>query len=81
MLHLVFERAWSSDLMPVIFLFSAIVSGVALLVVLYVASCKLRKITVDAACVKGLAYTNFLTPEESTMKRTRAAVVVCSAFC
>ena len=48
---------WSSDLMPVIFLFSAIISGVALLVVLYVASCKLRKIPVDAACVKGLAYT------------------------
>ena len=48
---------WSSDLMPVIFLFSAIISGVALLVVLYVASCKLRKIPIDAACVKGLAYT------------------------
>ena len=48
---------WSSDLMPVVFLFSAIISGVALLVVLYVASCKLRKIPIDAACVKGLAYT------------------------
>jgi len=48
---------WSSDLMPVIFLFSAIISGVALLVVLYVASCKLRKVPVDVACVKGLAYT------------------------
>jgi Ni/Fe-hydrogenase subunit HybB-like protein len=48
---------WSSDLMPVIFLFSAIISGVALLVVLYVASCKLRKVPVDVDCVKGLAYT------------------------
>ncbi|HXX82794.1 MAG TPA: NrfD/PsrC family molybdoenzyme membrane anchor subunit [Casimicrobiaceae bacterium] len=48
---------WSSDLMPVIFLFSAIISGVSLLVVLYVASCKLRKVEIDAACVKGLAYT------------------------
>ena len=48
---------WSSDLMPVIFLFSAIISGVSLLVVLYVVSCRLRKIPVDAACVKGLAYT------------------------
>jgi len=48
---------WSSDLMAVIFLFSAIISGVSLLVVLYVVSCKLRKIPVDAACVKGLAYT------------------------
>jgi Ni/Fe-hydrogenase subunit HybB-like protein len=48
---------WSSDLMPVIFLFSAIISGVSLLVVLYVASCKLRKVKIDEACVKGLAYT------------------------
>ncbi len=48
---------WSSDLMPVIFLFSAIISGVSLLAALYVASCKLRKIPVDLACLKGLAYT------------------------
>ncbi len=48
---------WSSDLMPVIFLFSAIISGVALLVVLYVVSCRLRKVPVDLACLKGLAYT------------------------
>jgi Ni/Fe-hydrogenase subunit HybB-like protein len=48
---------WSSDLMPVIFLFSAIISGVSLLAVLYVASCKLRKTPIDVACVKGLAYT------------------------
>lgn len=48
---------WASDLMPMIFLFSAIISGVALLVVLYVASCRLRRIPVDADCVKGLAYT------------------------
>jgi predicted membrane protein len=48
---------WSSDLMPVIFLFSAIISGVSLLAVLYVVSCKLRRIPVDLACLKGLAYT------------------------
>lgn len=48
---------WSSDLMPVIFLFSAIISGVSLLAVVYVASCKMRKVAIDAACVKGLAYT------------------------
>jgi Ni/Fe-hydrogenase subunit HybB-like protein len=48
---------WSSDLMPVIFLFSAIISGVALLVVLYAASCRLRRIPIDLACLKGLAYT------------------------
>ena len=47
---------WSSDLMPVVFLFSAIISGVALLIVLYVVSCLLRKVRVDEACLKGLAY-------------------------
>src|SRR6202795_625735 len=48
---------WSSDLMPVVFLFSAIISGVALLIVLYVVSCRLRRIPVDLACLKGMAYT------------------------
>jgi Ni/Fe-hydrogenase subunit HybB-like protein len=48
---------WSSDLMPVVFLFSAIVSGVALLIVVYVLSCKLRRVAIDLACLKGLAYT------------------------
>jgi Ni/Fe-hydrogenase subunit HybB-like protein len=48
---------WSSDLMPVVFLFSAIISGVALLIVLYVLSCWLRRIEIDLACLKGLAYT------------------------
>ena len=48
---------WSSDLMPVIFLFSAIISGVRLLAVLYVISCQLRKVAVDMGCLKGMAYT------------------------
>jgi Ni/Fe-hydrogenase subunit HybB-like protein len=48
---------WSSDLMPVIFLFSAIISGVALLIVIYVVSCVLRRIPIDLGCLKGLAYT------------------------
>ena len=47
---------WESDLMPVIFLFSAIVSGVALLMVLYVIVCKLRRIKIDHACLKGLTF-------------------------
>ncbi|MDO8533587.1 MAG: NrfD/PsrC family molybdoenzyme membrane anchor subunit [Xanthobacteraceae bacterium] len=47
---------WSSDLMPAIFLFSAIISGTALLIVLYVISCKLRKVPVDVPCLKGMAY-------------------------
>jgi Ni/Fe-hydrogenase subunit HybB-like protein len=48
---------WSSDLMPVIFLFSAIISGVALLIVVYIVSCKLRRVAVDIPCVKGMGYT------------------------
>ncbi|MGO9768974.1 MAG: NrfD/PsrC family molybdoenzyme membrane anchor subunit [Roseiarcus sp.] len=48
---------WSSDLMPVIFLFSAIISGVSLLIVLYVLSCKLRRVRVDVPCVKAMGYT------------------------
>jgi Ni/Fe-hydrogenase subunit HybB-like protein len=47
---------WSSDLMPVIFLFSAIISGTALVIVLYVLSCKLRKVPVDLPCLKVMAY-------------------------
>lgn len=47
---------WASDLMPIIFLFSAIVSGVALLMVLYVLTSKLRRVPVDHACLKGLMY-------------------------
>ncbi len=48
---------WSSDLMPLIFLFSAIISGTALVVVVYVVSCKLRRTAVDLPCLKGMAYT------------------------
>jgi Ni/Fe-hydrogenase subunit HybB-like protein len=48
---------WSSDLMPVVFLFSAIISGVALLIVLYYLSCRLRRVAVDEPCIKGMAYT------------------------
>jgi Ni/Fe-hydrogenase subunit HybB-like protein len=48
---------WSSDLMPVIFLFSAIISGVALLVVIYIVSCKLRGVAIDIPCIKGMGYT------------------------
>jgi Ni/Fe-hydrogenase subunit HybB-like protein len=47
---------WESDLMPIIFLFSAIVSGIALLMVLYVVTCKLRRVRIDHACLKGLTF-------------------------
>ena len=48
---------WSSDLMPIIFLLSAIVSGIGLLVVLYVTYSRFRKVPVDESCMKGLART------------------------
>jgi Ni/Fe-hydrogenase subunit HybB-like protein len=45
---------WSSDLMPIIFLLSAVVSGVGLLVVLYVITSKYRKVTPDNEAMIGL---------------------------
>lgn len=45
---------WSSDLMPIIFLLSAVVSGVGLLIVLYVVTCKYRKVTPDNDAMVGL---------------------------
>ena len=46
---------WSTPLMPVIFLLSAIVSGMALLLAMYIAITKLRGKRVDEACVRSLA--------------------------
>jgi Ni/Fe-hydrogenase subunit HybB-like protein len=47
---------WESDLMPIIFLFSAIVSGIALLMVLYVLTCRLRRVRIDLDCLRGLTF-------------------------
>ncbi len=46
---------WSTPLMPLIFLVSAIVSGIALLIVLYVAVTKIRKATLDHGCINSMA--------------------------
>lgn len=46
---------WSTPLMPIIFLMSAIVSGIALLILLYIASMKLRKHAIDHKCLHSLA--------------------------
>ncbi|MGF1614100.1 MAG: NrfD/PsrC family molybdoenzyme membrane anchor subunit [Gammaproteobacteria bacterium] len=46
---------WSSDLMPVIFLLSAMVSGVAMLILLYVIVWRVRRIEIDENCLSGLA--------------------------
>jgi len=47
---------WASDLMPVVFLFSAVISGVSALIVLYVVTSKFRKTLIDHDCLKGMAY-------------------------
>jgi Ni/Fe-hydrogenase subunit HybB-like protein len=46
---------WSTPLMPVIFLLSAIVSGMALLIVMYIVVSKLRGKEVDHDCVQALS--------------------------
>ena len=46
---------WSTPLMPVVFLFSAIVSGIAMVLLLYMALCGIRKVAVDMACVDTIA--------------------------
>ena len=46
---------WSSPLMPVVFIFSAMVSGVAGVMLLYMAISKLRKQIIDMRCVDTIA--------------------------
>jgi Ni/Fe-hydrogenase subunit HybB-like protein len=46
---------WSTPLMPVVFLFSAIVSGVALVLLLYIAFTAARGRAIDMACVDTVA--------------------------
>jgi Ni/Fe-hydrogenase subunit HybB-like protein len=42
---------WSSPLMPVVFIFSAMVSGIAAVLLLYMLTSKLRKVRIDMRCV------------------------------
>ncbi|MFQ6051053.1 MAG: NrfD/PsrC family molybdoenzyme membrane anchor subunit [Candidatus Hydrothermarchaeota archaeon] len=46
---------WSTPLMPIIFLLSAIVSGIAMLILIYVIVSKIRRTTIDRTCMKSLA--------------------------
>jgi Ni/Fe-hydrogenase subunit HybB-like protein len=46
---------WSSVLMPIVFLFSAIVSGIALILLIYMVSTMLRWKTMNMACINKLA--------------------------
>ncbi|MBM4343232.1 MAG: polysulfide reductase NrfD [Deltaproteobacteria bacterium] len=51
---------WSTALMPVIFLCSAIVSGVAMLILLYVIASKFRRVQVDDECLRSMMRTLWL---------------------
>src|SRR6516165_2316619 len=42
---------WSTPLMPVVFLFSAMVSGIAMVLLLYLASTRMRRQPIDMRCV------------------------------
>jgi Ni/Fe-hydrogenase subunit HybB-like protein len=46
---------WSTPLMPVVFLTSAIVSGIALLIILYVVAMKLRKVPLDPVTLRSMS--------------------------
>src|SRR5215472_4534623 len=46
---------WSSPLMPVVFIFSAMVSGIACVMVLYMSTTKLRGKQIDMKCVDTIA--------------------------
>lgn len=45
---------WSTPLMPIIFLFSAIVSGIATLIIFYQVAMKMRGEPIDQRCISGL---------------------------
>ncbi len=52
---------WSSPLMPIVFLFSAMVSGISLVMLLYMATTKLRGRTIDMRCLDTIASYLFYT--------------------
>ena len=46
---------WSSPLMPVVFIFSAMASGIAAVMLIYMATTKLRRQKIDMRCVDAIA--------------------------
>ncbi len=52
---------WSSPLMPVVFLFSAMVSGIAIVMLLYMFICWVRREAIDMCCVDTVAKYLFYT--------------------
>src|SRR6266567_191653 len=52
---------WSTPLMPIVFIFSAMVSGIAAVLLLYMASMKVRKTPIDMRCIDTIAKYLFYT--------------------
>jgi Ni/Fe-hydrogenase subunit HybB-like protein len=52
---------WSTPLMPIVFLFSAIVSGIAAVMVLYAVCMKIKKTAIDMHCMDTIARYLFYT--------------------
>src|SRR5205809_7243284 len=52
---------WSTPLMPVVFLFSAMVSGIAAVMLLYMAAMKFKGRSIDMPCVDTIAKYLFYT--------------------
>jgi Ni/Fe-hydrogenase subunit HybB-like protein len=52
---------WSTPLMPIVFLFSAMVSGIALVMLIYMAAMKLRRHPIDMPCLDTIARYLFYT--------------------
>ena len=52
---------WSSPLMPVVFLFSAMVSGIAIVLLLYMVLTRMRRQSIDMRCVDTVAKYLFYT--------------------
>ncbi len=46
---------WSTPLMPVVFLFSAMVSGIALVMLVYMVTCRMRGAPIDMRCLDTIA--------------------------
>ncbi|HLG98856.1 MAG TPA: NrfD/PsrC family molybdoenzyme membrane anchor subunit [Bryobacteraceae bacterium] len=46
---------WSTPLMPVVFIFSAMVSGIAAVMLIYMLTSKLRRVQIDMRCVDTIA--------------------------
>ena len=52
---------WSSPLMPVVFLFSAMVSGIAVVMLIYMFMCRMRQAAIDMNCLDTIARYLFYT--------------------